>query len=81
MLFRSKWALSELPKKEAAVIRLRFGLDERPPRTYDEIALLLNYRSPAQPWQLFAKAIRRLQHPVRARELIESFVDVCGGEP
>jgi DNA-directed RNA polymerase sigma subunit (sigma70/sigma32) len=78
---RIKWALSRLTKKEAAAIRLRFGLDERPPRTYEQIALLLKYTSHERPRQLVAKALRRLRHPKLSRELAESFVDVCGGEP
>ena len=59
--------LSSLPSKEQIVIRLRFGLDEKP-CTLDEIARRLG-RNRERIRQIEARALRRLRHPSRSESL------------
>ncbi|MFH0952432.1 MAG: RNA polymerase sigma factor RpoD [Patescibacteria group bacterium] len=60
--------LSTLTKREEKVIRLRFGLGDGIPRTLEEVGTIFN-RTRERIRQIEAKAIRKLQHPSRARKL------------
>ena len=61
--------LETLTKREARVIRLRFGLTEDGcPRTLEEVGVLFNVTR-ERIRQIEAKALRKLRHPTRSREL------------
>jgi RNA polymerase primary sigma factor len=61
--------LETLSKREAKVIRLRFGLTEDGcPRTLEEVGVLFNVTR-ERIRQIEAKALRKLRHPTRSREL------------
>ena len=61
--------LETLSKREAKVIRLRFGLTEDGcPRTLEEVGVLFNVTR-ERIRQIEAKALRKLRHPMRSRYL------------
>jgi RNA polymerase primary sigma factor len=61
--------LETLSKREAKVIRLRFGLTEDGcPRTLEEVGVLFNVTR-ERIRQIEAKALRKLRHPTRSRDL------------
>ncbi len=61
--------LGTLTKREAKVIRLRFGLTEDGmPRTLEEVGAFFNVTR-ERIRQIEAKALRKLQHPTRMRRL------------
>ncbi|MCR5504123.1 MAG: sigma-70 family RNA polymerase sigma factor [Elusimicrobiaceae bacterium] len=60
--------LTKLSEKEAKIIKLRFGIDSGYPRTLEEVGKMFNVTR-ERVRQIEAKAIRRLRHPSRARQL------------
>ena len=61
-------ALAALSDREAAVIRLRFGLAGKTPKTLDEIGLVIGV-SRERIRQIEAKALRGLRHPRHSTKL------------
>jgi RNA polymerase primary sigma factor len=67
--------LDTLTKREARVIRLRFGLTEDGcPRTLEEVGAFFNVTR-ERIRQIEAKALRKLRHPTRRRRL-QAFLEV-----
>jgi RNA polymerase sigma factor (sigma-70 family) len=64
--------LSFLPRREQDILTLRFGLESGRPKTLDEVGELFHLTR-ERIRQIEVKAIRRLQHPLRAR-LLEDFI-------
>jgi len=67
--------LTTLTRREEKVIRLRFGLGDGTPRTLEEVGTIFKVTR-ERVRQIEAKAIRKLQHPSRARKLkgyVENF--------
>lgn len=63
-----KKVLSTLSKREEGIIKLRFGLGGKEPQTLEEIGSVYNItRNRVR--QIEDKALRKLRHPIRAREL------------
>lgn len=60
--------LSKLTERESKIIRLRFGLDSGYPRTLEEVGKMFNVTR-ERVRQIEAKAIRRLRHPSRNKNL------------
>jgi len=61
-------ALERLPPREVRALRMRFGLDGRPPLTLKEMGDRMGVtRERAR--QIVARALRRLRHPCRSRDL------------
>ena len=65
--------LGSLTEREEKVLRLRFGLGDGYPRTLEEVGSVFNVTR-ERVRQIEAKALRKMRHPTRAREL-KSFVD------
>ncbi len=65
---RIRSVLETLPPREAQVIRLRYGLDGNPPLTLEEIAGKFGLTR-ERIRQIENKALRRLRHPSRTRQL------------
>ena len=66
-------ALAALPEREREVIEMRFGLTGERPYTLEEVGRIFKVTR-ERVRQVEAKAIRKLQHPVRARKL-DGFLD------
>jgi RNA polymerase primary sigma factor len=62
--------LSTLTPREARILRLRFGLDEDRPYTLEEVGAKFGLTR-ERIRQIEGKALRRLRHPYRARQLRE----------
>jgi RNA polymerase primary sigma factor len=62
--------LSTLSKREEKVLRLRFGLEGGHPRTLEEVGQLFNITR-ERVRQIEAKALKKLQHPVRLRKFAQ----------
>jgi RNA polymerase primary sigma factor len=62
--------LSTLPPREARVLRMRFGLDDNQPYTLEEVGAKFGLTR-ERIRQIEGKALRRLRHPCRARQLRE----------
>ncbi|MDQ1258070.1 MAG: polymerase primary sigma factor [Candidatus Hydrogenedentes bacterium] len=65
--------LGTLTEREEKVLRLRFGLGDGYPRTLEEVGSVFNVTR-ERVRQIEAKALRKMRHPTRAREL-KNFVD------
>ena len=65
--------LGTLTEREEKVLRLRFGLGDGYPRTLEEVGSVFNVTR-ERIRQIEAKALRKMRHPTRSREL-KSFVD------
>ena len=65
--------LGSLTEREEKVLRLRFGLGDGYPRTLEEVGSVFNVTR-ERVRQIEAKALRKMRHPTRAREL-KAFVD------
>jgi len=65
---RIRSVLETLPPREAQVIRLRYGIDGNPPLTLEEIAGKFGLTR-ERIRQIENKALRRLRHPSRTRQL------------
>ena len=63
-------ALSTLSEREAQIIRLRFGIGTGYPRTLEELGKIFSVTR-ERVRQIEAKAIRKLRHPSRSRQLRE----------
>lgn len=63
-------ALVTLSDREAQIIRLRFGIGTGYPRTLEELGRIFNVTR-ERVRQIEAKAIRKLRHPSRSRQLRE----------
>jgi RNA polymerase primary sigma factor len=59
-------ALGVLSRREEKVLRLRFGLSDGYPRTLEEVGQIFNITR-ERVRQIEAKALKKLQHPVRLR--------------
>jgi RNA polymerase primary sigma factor len=62
--------LSTLTPREARILRLRFGLDDNKPYTLEEVGEKFGLTR-ERIRQIEGKALRRLRHPCRARQLQE----------
>ena len=62
--------LSELNEREIKVLNMRFGLDGSEPMTLEAIGNELKVSS-SRVMQIEAKALRKLRHPSRSRQLRE----------
>jgi RNA polymerase primary sigma factor len=62
--------LSTLTPREARILRLRFGLDDNKPYTLEEVGEKFGLTR-ERIRQIEGKALRRLRHPCRARQLHE----------
>ncbi|MBA4017601.1 MAG: RNA polymerase subunit sigma-70 [Pirellula sp.] len=67
-------ALQELNYREREIIRLRYGLADGYAYTLEEVGKIFCVTR-ERVRQIEAKAVRKLQHPVRAR-MLEGFIDV-----
>jgi len=65
--------LGTLTEREEKVLRLRFGLGDGYPRTLEEVGSVFNVTR-ERVRQIEAKALRKMRHPTRAREL-KAFVE------
>ena len=65
--------LNTLTEREEKVLRLRFGLGDGYPRTLEEVGSVFNVTR-ERVRQIEAKALRKMRHPTRAREL-KNFVE------
>ena len=74
---RSKQVLKTLTYREREIIKLRYGIGDGYTYTLEEVGRIFKVTR-ERVRQVEAKAIRKLQHPVRARKL-EGFLP--GGVP
>jgi RNA polymerase primary sigma factor len=65
--------LGSLTEREEKVLRLRFGLGDGYPRTLEEVGSVFNVTR-ERVRQIEAKALRKMRHPTRSREL-KTFLD------
>jgi RNA polymerase primary sigma factor len=66
-------ALSTLPPREARVLKMRFGIDERSKRTLEEVGNDFDVTR-ERIRQIEAKALRKLRHPSRS-SVLRSFLE------
>jgi RNA polymerase primary sigma factor len=64
--------LATLTPREARIIRLRYGLDDNHPYTLEEVGVKFGLTR-ERIRQIEGKALKRLRHPYRARQLREFF--------
>ncbi len=62
--------LKTLTRREEKVLRLRFGLVDNCPRTLEEVGQIFNITR-ERVRQIEAKALRKLRHPIRLKQLEE----------
>lgn len=62
--------LSKLTPREAAVLRMRFGIDDGTSYTLDEVALYYNVKRETVR-RIEARALRKLRHPQKSRRLAD----------
>jgi len=67
-------ALSTLSKREAKVIKMRYGLTDGCPRTLEEVGTVFNVTR-ERIRQIEEKALRKLRHPIRAK-LLRGFLEI-----
>ena len=67
-------ALGNFTKKEARILRLRFGIDETSDHTLEEVGKMFDVTR-ERIRQIEAKALKKLRHPAR-RGALETFVEV-----
>lgn len=67
-------ALSTLTKRESAVLRLRFGIDDGQERTLEEVGSAFNVTR-ERIRQIEAKALGKLRHPSQSKKLKDFLVD------
>ena len=60
--------LSTLTDREAEVLRMRYGLDDEPPRTLEDVGKALGVTR-ERVRQIEVKALRKLRHPSRSRQV------------
>ena len=60
--------LSTLTEREADVLRMRYGLDDEPPRTLEDVGKAFNVTR-ERIRQIEAKALRKLRHPSRSKKV------------
>lgn len=65
--------LSSLTEREAKIIKLRFGIDSRYPRTLEEVGKIFKVTR-ERVRQIEAKAIRKLRHPSRSK-LLRDYIE------
>ena len=65
---RIKAVLADLTPRERKVIEYRFGLGDHPPKTLEEVGRIFKVTR-ERIRQIEAKALRKLQHPLRANRL------------
>jgi RNA polymerase primary sigma factor len=70
---QTRRALETLTPREAQVLRLRFGIDEKSDHTLEEVGQGFNVTR-ERIRQIEAKALRKLQHPTRSKHL-RSFLE------
>jgi RNA polymerase primary sigma factor len=71
--------LKTLTYREREIIRLRYGLGDGYTYTLEEVGRIFKVTR-ERVRQIEAKAVKKLQHPVRSRQL-EGFFDAAGAEP
>ena len=64
------FSLSKLTPREETVLRLRFGIDDKTPKTLEEVGAIFNVTR-ERIRQIEAKALRKLRHPTRCNNLKE----------
>ncbi len=67
-------ALGTLKDREAEVLRQRFGLDNGPPRTLEEVGNVFHVTR-ERVRQIEAKALKKLRHPSRSR-VLKNYLDI-----
>ena len=60
--------LATLTEREAAVLRMRYGLDDEPPKTLEDVGKAFNVTR-ERIRQIEAKALRKLRHPSRSKKV------------
>jgi len=67
-------ALATLSKREAKVIKMRYGLTDGCPRTLEEVGTVFNVTR-ERIRQIEEKALKKLRHPIRAK-LLRGFLEI-----
>ncbi len=65
-----KVVMKDLTEREQQVLRMRFGLDDGPPMTLEQVGQHFNVTR-ERIRQIEAKALRKLRHPGRSKKLID----------
>jgi RNA polymerase primary sigma factor len=64
--------LHSLSQREERIIRLRFGIGDGCPRTLEEVGSIFNITR-ERVRQIEAKALKKLRHPSKCRELLKFY--------